>query len=55
MSEELSTVEDSVTEVLIHLMNERVMSERVMYVGVQESWTRGVKASPSTAHGSGPS
>jgi hypothetical protein len=50
MSEELSAVEESVKEVLIDLMNERVMS-----VGVQDSSTRGVQASPSTAHGSRPS
>ena len=31
------------------------MFERVIYVGVQASSTRGVQASPSTAHGSGPS
>ena len=50
MSEELSAVEESVKEVLINLMNERVMSE-----GIQASSTRGVQASPSTARGSGPS
>jgi hypothetical protein len=55
MSEELSAVEESVKEVLIDLMTERVMSERVMSVGVQASSTRGVQASPSTAHGAGPS
>jgi Ni,Fe-hydrogenase III large subunit len=55
MSEELSAVEESVKEVLIDLMTERVMSERVMSVGVQASSTRGVQASPSTARGSGPS
>jgi hypothetical protein len=49
MSEELSAVEDSVKEVLIDLMNERVMSERVMYVGVQASSTRGVQVSSSTS------
>jgi hypothetical protein len=52
MSEELSTVEESVKEVLIDLMTERVMSERVMS---QASSTRGVQASPSTARGSRPS
>jgi hypothetical protein len=50
MSEELSAVEESVKEILIDLMTERVMS-----VGVQASSTRGVQASPSTARGSGPS
>jgi hypothetical protein len=50
MSEELSAVEESVKEVLIDLMTERVMS-----VGVQASSTRGVQASLSTARGSGPS
>jgi hypothetical protein len=50
MSDELSAVEKSVEEVLIDMMAERVMS-----TGVQASSTRGVQASPSTAHGSGPS
>jgi hypothetical protein len=31
------------------------MSERVMFVGVQESSKKGVQASPSTAHRAGPS
>jgi hypothetical protein len=48
MSEELSAVKDSVKEVLIDLMNKRVMSERVMFVVVQVLLTRGVQASPST-------
>jgi hypothetical protein len=39
MSEELSTLKESVKEVLIDLMIERVMSERVMFVGVQVSST----------------
>jgi hypothetical protein len=55
MSEELSALEESVKEVLIDLMTERVMSERVMSVGVQASSMRGVQASPLTAHGAGPS
>jgi hypothetical protein len=55
MSEELSALEESAKEVLIDLMTERVMSERVMFVGVQASSTRGVQASPSTACGDGPS
>jgi hypothetical protein len=40
-----------VKEVLIDLMTEQVMSETVMYVGVQASSKRGVQASPSTARG----
>jgi hypothetical protein len=55
MSEELSALEESVKEVLIDLMTGRFLSERVMFVGVQVSSTRGVQASPSTAHGAGPS
>jgi hypothetical protein len=55
MSEELSTVEESMKEVLIDLMTGRVMSKRVMSVGIQESSMRREKTSPSTAHGAGPS
>jgi hypothetical protein len=44
------TVENSVEEVLIELMAEKVMS-----IGIQASSTRGVQASPSTARGSRPS
>jgi hypothetical protein len=55
MSEELNAVEESVTEVLLDLMTERVMSERGLSVGVQASSTRTVQASSSTAHGAGPS
>jgi hypothetical protein len=55
MSEELSAVEESVKEVLIDLMTERVMSKRVIFVGVHASSTRGVQASLSTARGSKPS
>ena len=55
MSEELSAVEESVKEVIIDLMTERVMSERVMSVGVQASSMRGVQASPLTSRGSEPS
>jgi hypothetical protein len=55
MSDELITVEKAVEEVLIDLMDERVMSERRMSVGVQASSTRGVKDSPSTARREGPS
>jgi hypothetical protein len=52
MSDEFSAAEKIVEEVLIDLMTERVMS---MSAGIQASSTRGVQASPSTAHGSGPS
>jgi hypothetical protein len=59
MSEEVSAVEESMKEVLIDLMTEIFMSERVkeifMYVGVQASSTRGVKASSSTTRGARPS
>jgi hypothetical protein len=55
MSEELSVVEESVNEVLIDLMTKKVMSERVMSVGVQVSSTRGLQASLSTTCGFGPS
>jgi hypothetical protein len=55
MFEELSTLEEFVKEVLIDLMTERVMSKRVMFVGVQASSTRGVQASSLTAHKAGPS
>jgi hypothetical protein len=54
MSEELTTEEATVTEVLIDLMTERTMSERGLSTGVQASSTRGVQASPSTAR-AGPS
>jgi hypothetical protein len=50
MSDELNAAEKCVEEVLIDLMAEKVMS-----AGIQASSTRGVQASPSTAHGSGPS
>jgi hypothetical protein len=49
MSDELTAVEESVTEVLLDLMNERDMSERGMSTRFQASWTRGVQASPLTA------
>jgi hypothetical protein len=55
MSKELNTVEESVTEVLLNLMTERVMSERGLSIGVHASSTRTVQASSSTAHGAGPS
>jgi hypothetical protein len=50
MSGDFSAVEKSIEEILIDLMDEKVMS-----TGVQASSTRGVQASPSTARGSGPS
>jgi hypothetical protein len=49
MSDELNAVEKVVEEVLIDLMDERVMSERRMSTGVQASSTGGVQASPSTS------
>jgi hypothetical protein len=55
MSKELNVVEEFLKEVLINIITERVMPERVMSVGVQVSSTRGVQASPSTAHRSRPS
>jgi hypothetical protein len=50
MSDELTTTEKVVEEVLIDLMTERVMLERGISIGVQESSTRGPQAPPSTAH-----
>jgi hypothetical protein len=50
MSKEHSAVENSVEEILIDLMAEKVLS-----AGAQASSTRGVQASPSTARRSGPS
>jgi hypothetical protein len=52
MSEALSTAEKSAQEVLIDLMTEKSMS---MSEGIQASSTKTVQASPSTAHGAGPS
>jgi hypothetical protein len=49
MSEELSAAEKVIEEFLIDLMTERVMSERGLSTGVQESSIRGMPASPSTA------
>jgi hypothetical protein len=49
MSNELTAVEESITEVLLDLMTERVMSERGMSTVFQASSTRGVQASRSTA------
>jgi hypothetical protein len=48
MSNEFSTAEKIVEEVLIDLMTKRVM---LLYEGIQVSSTRGLQASPSTAHG----
>jgi hypothetical protein len=50
MSKELNIVENLVEEILIDIRVEKVMS-----IWIQASSTRGVQASPSTAHGSGPS
>jgi hypothetical protein len=54
MSDEITTVEESVTKVLLDLMTERVMSERGVSTGVQASSTRGLSTSSSTAR-AGPS
>jgi hypothetical protein len=42
MSEEITIVEESVTEFLLDLIIERAMSERGMSTGVQESSMRGL-------------
>jgi hypothetical protein len=52
MSDELSTAEKFVEEVLIELMTERVM---LMSTGVQASLTRGLPTSLSTTREAGPS
>jgi hypothetical protein len=49
MSDELTALEESVTEFLLNLMTERAMLERRMSNGVQESSMSEVQASPSTA------
>jgi hypothetical protein len=49
MSDELTIAEESVTEVLLELRTERIMSERGLSTGVQASSTRGLASSPSTA------
>jgi hypothetical protein len=46
MSEDLSTLEQSVKEVLVNLRTEKVMSERRMSAGVQGSSIGGFQASP---------
>jgi hypothetical protein len=45
MSGEHNTLEKFVEEILIELMD-----EKVIYVGIQVSLTGGLQASPSTAH-----
>ena len=50
MLNDITIVEKSVEEILID-----IMVEKVMFIGVQASSMRGVKASPSTACGFGPS
>jgi hypothetical protein len=54
MSDELTTVEESIKKLLLDLMNKRVMSERGFSTGLQASSMRGLLASLSTAL-SGPS
>jgi hypothetical protein len=55
MSKDLNIVEEFVIEVLLDLMNERVMSERGLSIGVHASSTRTVQASLSTCHKARPS
>jgi hypothetical protein len=50
MLNEFSVEEKIVKEVLIDLITERAM---LMSAGIQESLTRGLQASLSTAHGDG--
>jgi hypothetical protein len=50
MFEELSTLEESVKEVLVDLRTEKVMSKKRMSACVQASSTGGVQAYPSTSH-----
>jgi hypothetical protein len=50
MSSDLSTIDKSIEEIFIDLMAETVMS-----IGAHASSTRGLQASPSTAHRSGSS
>jgi hypothetical protein len=54
MSNEITTVEELIMKFLLNLMTERVMSERGASTGVQESLTRVLLASSSTAQ-AGPS
>jgi hypothetical protein len=55
MSDKLTVVEESETKIFLNLMTERVMSERGVSIGIQASSTRGLSASPSTAHRARPS
>jgi hypothetical protein len=55
LSDELTAFEELVTKFLLDLMTERVMSERGVSIGVQAYSMRGLSASPSTTHGTGPS
>jgi hypothetical protein len=55
MSDDLNAIEKIVEEVLIDLMIERVIYERVISLSIQASLMRGVKASPSTARRAGSS
>jgi hypothetical protein len=54
MSEELSTAEKAVEEVLIDLMTKKFMSKRGLSTGVQASTMRGLSTSLSNAR-DGPS
>jgi hypothetical protein len=54
MSDELTTIEESVMEFLLDLMTEIFMLERGVSIGVQASSTKGLPTSPSTAR-AGPS
>jgi hypothetical protein len=47
MSDELTAVKESITEIMLDLMTERVMWERGVSIGVQASSTRGLETSPS--------
>jgi hypothetical protein len=49
MSDALTMLEESITEVLLNLMTERFISERRMSTRVQASSMRGVQASSSTS------
>jgi len=49
MFDEITVVEESIIEVLLDLMTERVMSESGLSTGLQASSMRGMSASPSTA------
>jgi hypothetical protein len=55
MSEELNVVKESVIELLLKLMTERVMSERGLSLGVQASSIRTMQESLSTTCRAGPS